>query len=115
MVWRIEHLHDPLFFQLLEPFLELLLLREILAFQYAEALGRKLWNRIKCEWTIGAKGVADGKEAGVHKPDDIARVGLFNCFTVTAEEPVWPRHPDLPVYPSMIHLHVLFVTARHDT
>ena len=92
--------------------LKLLLLREVLAAEHAKALRGKLWNRIEGEGNAGAERVADGKEAGVHQPDDIARVGLLNRLPVTTEEPVRSRHPDLPVQPRMMDHHVLLEAAQ---
>ena len=83
--------------------------------KHAEALRGKLRNRIEGEGSAGAERIADGKEAGVHQPDDVAWVGLFNGFPITAEEPVRSRHPDLPAQPRVIDHHVLLEAARDNT
>ena len=71
-------------------------------------------NRIEGERTAGAECVADSKEAGVHQPHDVARVGFLNRFSVTAEESVRSRHPDLAVQPRMMNHHVLLEATRYN-
>ena len=60
------------------------------------------------------EGIADGKQAGVDQSDHIARVGFFDRFAVTTEQPMRPGHPDLASQPGMIDHHVLLKAARTD-
>ena len=104
MVRRVENLHDPFFFQLLESLWNCLCL-EMSCSQEAETFRRKVRNGIEGHRWIGGQCIADGEQAGINQTHHIAGTLHRSFFRSRRRAGGDARHPDLAEQSGVVHHH----------
>src|SRR5262245_13737651 len=108
-----EHLHQPFFLELLQPFVELLVAL-ILEPDASEMLGRETRHFRELDRLARVNGVPDCKLPRVDEADDVARIADSDRLAVAAEEAVGPRRPELTSDAAVEDHHILDETAGAD-
>src|SRR5262249_31500018 len=111
--WEVEHLHQPLFFELPDPLVELLVTR-VLRPNPSEMLRRKSRQLRKPQRWAGMKRIANRELARVDEADDVAGVSDLDRLAIAAEEPVGAGGSDRLAEAAVGQDHVLREPTRTD-
>ena len=96
----VEQLHQPFFFELPEPLVELLEAR-VLQPDAPEVFRRKARDIEKPQRRAGVQGVADGELSGVDEAENVARIGDADGLAIAAEEAVGARRAQRLSHPAL--------------